>query len=138
MALVPEENWWPSFVKANKKVCKVCQGAASEASRKKTYADNLPKTMVRNARSRARVLGVPFALSEGDITIPTHCPVLGIPLFHSTGHFTGNSPSLDRLIPEKGYVPGNVAVISQKANFIKSNASVEEVEAIARWMRSVG
>lgn len=50
-----------------------------------------------------------------------------------------SSPSLDRLRPELGYVRGNICVISNLANRIKSNAtSAEELEHVAAWMRSQG
>ena len=46
-----------------------------------------------------------------------------------------NSPNLDRIFPKKGYVPGNVRVISQRANRIKSDATVEEMRAVLRDMQ---
>lgn len=63
--------------------------------------------------------------------------MLGIPLAFNEGHVKDDSPSLDKFIPEKGYVRGNVAIISHRANVMKSNATVQEVEALFRWMRSV-
>lgn len=49
-----------------------------------------------------------------------------------------NSPSVDRLIPELGYVPGNVMVICFRCNSIKSDASVAEVEKVLAGMKKVG
>jgi uncharacterized protein YejL (UPF0352 family) len=43
------------------------------------------------------------------------------------------SPQLDRLVPELGYVVGNVAVISRLANTIKSNATPQQIRAVADW-----
>jgi hypothetical protein len=77
-----------------------------------------------------------FNLSESDITIPTHCPALGIPL--EPGGESFNSPSLDRLRPERGYTPGNVVVISHLANSIKHSATSAQVAQVAEWMRSIG
>ncbi len=42
-----------------------------------------------------------------------------------------NSPSLDRIDPTKGYVKGNVWIISHRANTIKSDASHEELKLVA-------
>jgi hypothetical protein len=56
-------------------------------------------------------------------------------LFYVDGRKTDNSPSLDKIDNEKGYVPGNLAIISSRANAIKSDASLEEIEAIAAYMR---
>nr|WP_294850063.1 hypothetical protein [uncultured Sphingomonas sp.] len=86
------------------------------------------------ARSRARYQGVPFDLTADDIVIPKVCPILGIPLKHGKGKPTFNSPTLDKIIPALGYVPGNVAVISQRANRIKSDASIHELRSLIRYL----
>lgn len=44
------------------------------------------------------------------------------------------SRSLDRIIPELGYVPGNVQVISQLANAMKWDSTREERIAFANWV----
>ena len=96
--------------------------------------------MFRRAKRRAKTKGVPFDLSVEDIIIPELCPILGIPLMVGVGACGGNggptdsSPSLDRIIPELGYVKGNVQVISNRANRFKSDASIEELEAVVRHM----
>jgi len=46
-----------------------------------------------------------------------------------------SSPSLDRIDNTKGYVKGNVAVICYRANWLKNNANVKEIEAILRYMK---
>lgn len=91
--------------------------------------------MLQNARTRARAAGVPFILSVQDIVVPSHCPILGLPLFQVLGKKGGgdNSPSLDRVIPEKGYVPGNIIVISNRANRLKSDATIAELRDIASF-----
>jgi hypothetical protein len=105
---------------------------------KKEYHEaNREKLMIQGARKRARKKGLPFDLVLEDIIIPTHCPVLGIPLERSSGVSGPKSPSLDRIVPELGYVKGNVVVISNKANTIKTNATPEEVLAVALWLRSI-
>lgn len=64
--------------------------------------------------------------------------MLGIPLVVKEGKGTNpNSPTVDRIIPKLGYVKGNVAVISDRANRIKADASVEEITAVAKWLRKV-
>lgn len=70
---------------------------------------------------------MPFNLEPKDIVIPTECPVLGIPLKRGEGAITDHSPTLDRITPEKGYVRGNVLVISNKANRMKSTATSQEL-----------
>jgi len=51
------------------------------------------------------------------------------------GKVRPNSPSIDRVSPGKGYVKGNVIVVSQKANSIKSNATPHELERVAAFYR---
>jgi len=87
--------------------------------------------MYWKALDRAKQRGLPFTISKSDVVIPSHCPVLGIPLQPGTGVLTDNSPSLDRIIPELGYVPGNVIVVSHKANRIKTDASPVELQKVA-------
>lgn len=89
------------------------------------------------AKQRAKRCGIPFNLQVKDIIIPPCCPVLGIPL--QRGDLPGGhdaSPSLDRIVPEKGYVVGNIAVISKRANNIKNNATIEELDRVAAWLRA--
>lgn len=44
------------------------------------------------------------------------------------------SPSLDRVNIDKGYIKGNIAVISNRANRIKSDATIEEIKALYEYM----
>jgi hypothetical protein len=62
--------------------------------------------------------------------------VLGVALSQGNGKLHMSSPSLDRIRPELGYVPGNVAVISYKANAIKQGATPEELRAVADWLEA--
>ena len=70
-----------------------------------------------------------------DIIIPEFCPVLGFKLERNFGKTAApNSPSVDCIIPERGYVPGNIQVISYKANAMKNNATEEELVSFALWV----
>lgn len=105
--------------------------------------DQQVRLLINRARARARSEGVPFDLAADDIFIPTHCPVFGIPLRWPCDRGRGgrarpDTASLDRIDPRKGYVRGNVEIISMRANRLKSNATAEEHERIASWMRSRG
>lgn len=90
-------------------------------------------TLIRNARTRARKKDVPFSLKEPDLARPTHCPILGIEIDYGRGMKKGsqpNSPSLDRMVPHLGYVAGNVRVVSHRANTLRSDATLEELELV--------
>jgi len=91
--------------------------------------------MIQSAKFRARRDNVPCTIKESDIVIPDICPVLGIKLVAGDRHNHDYAPTLDKIIPELGYVPGNIIVISHRANLIKSNATVEELEKIAHFYK---
>ena len=64
--------------------------------------------------------------------------LLGIPIeIGNKGIWKDNSPSIDRKIPSLGYMKGNIWVISYRANRIKNDATVEELELLAKGMRKV-
>jgi hypothetical protein len=115
-------------------------GRAREANRNrasKLRAARPEWALWSSAKQRAQKAGVPFEIAVEDVVIPPCCPVLGIPLKRKLGRGGGDSsPSLDRIIPERGYVLGNIAVISNKANRIKSNATPEELDRVALWLRA--
>lgn len=76
-----------------------------------------------------------FTIEFSDLTFPTHCPALGIELDYFANARAENSPSFDRLNPSKGYVKGNVTIISWRANRIKNDGTAEEHQKIADFMR---
>ena len=98
--------------------------------------ENVIRTLVNSARRRAKKSGVDFDINYKDLPMPAGCPVLGIP-FDSTNITTPNSPSIDRLDPNKGYVKGNVVIISHMANRIKSNATPNQIRAVADWVDQI-
>lgn len=83
--------------------------------------------MLTAAKRRARTRRMVCTITKADIIIPRMCPLLGIPLFVGVGKPGPNSPSLDRIRNEIGYIPGNVWVISHRANSLKSNLTAEEI-----------
>jgi hypothetical protein len=91
--------------------------------------------MWHSAKSRARKSGRPFTIQIDDIVIPAHCPVFGVKMEQSTSRSYPWAPSLDRIDSSRGYEPGNIRVICYRANHLKNNATLEEIEAIARYMR---
>jgi hypothetical protein len=87
--------------------------------------------MVYAARARARKDNLPFSITIDDVVIPTHCPVLGIPIIVESGRASWNSPSIDKVVPSNGYVPSNIIVVSRRANLLKNDATPEELRKVA-------
>lgn len=94
-----------------------------------------------HTRNAARRKGIPFDLTVSDFTsIPEVCPIFGISLVFevASGSRAHGVATLDRLDPSKGYVKGNVRIISHHANRLKNNASRPELEAILAYMLAAG
>jgi hypothetical protein len=87
------------------------------------------------ARNRAHRRGISFGIEVTDVIIPVTCPLLEIPLVRGTKKVHPGSPTLDRKVPSLGYVKGNVWVISHRANAVKNDATLEEIELLARNLR---
>jgi hypothetical protein len=97
--------------------------------------------VVQQAKCRARKAKPPLPF---DITVeqvlsiaPDVCPMLKFPLrYASKRQHSYDSASLDKVIPELGYVFGNVAVVSYKANRLKNNGTPDELDLVAQWSRA--
>ena len=111
------------------RLCKTCNTT-------RVKSQSAESKMYRRAKSRARIGNYPFDIEMSDIIIPKECPILKIPMYVTTGKSGGfnNSPSLDKIDPANGYVKGNIIVISQLANAMKSNASVAHLLSFSDWI----
>ena len=87
-----------------------------------------------NVKKRAKQKGIIFDLAIEDIPeIPKICPILGIKIkSNSISAPLDSSPSLDRINPKLGYIKGNVRIICNRANRIKSDATVKELKLILK------
>lgn len=90
--------------------------------------------MFSNKKAACKRDDIPFELAFNDIAWPAQCPVLGIELDYRRGVKGGraspHSPSFDRIDPALGYVSGNVIIVSNRANTIKSNAAPRELFSV--------
>ena len=107
--------------------------------RRKRHSRNPSVRLRENARVRAIKKSLDFNIpTYKDIPkIPKLCPILRIPLFVGKGVSTDNSPTLDRIDNSKGYVKGNLQIISRKANQMKSNANFKEIEMLYNYMKGL-
>ena len=87
------------------------------------------KRMLADARRRARQNGLEFSISLSDVEWGDICPIFGCELTYvAIGERCAVSASLDRIDPARGYTPDNVWVISWRANRIKADATLGELE----------
>lgn len=92
-------------------------------------------TLWSRSRTRARAAKIPFNLAPKHIPLPTTCPILNILLdYTAVGvRLAADSPSIDRIDNTRGYEPGNVQVISHRANKLKNDATLDELIALGNW-----
>lgn len=110
---------------------------ASERKRYKERKSNEPAWYLwKSSKTRARKANLEHSITVEDIVIPSHCPILNIRLCPgSDGKVIPNSPTLDRVDNSKGYVPGNVRVISHRANSNKGSMTVEDIERLLKYVK---
>lgn len=97
----------------------------------KTYITKAANRLLKGAKDRSRIYGYDFNIELSDIIFPEFCPVLGIPLdWKGSRDF---KPSIDRIDNSKGYVKGNILVVSARVNRIKSDASFTELKSLGEF-----
>lgn len=160
-----EDNWYPSLKKSFSYICKECCKKKQRENRAKNVEHYRAKDRERNklehvkkynreqarkyyhkhpevglwsrAKSRAKKKKLDFNIEVSDIKIPEKCPILGIPMYISKGCSSDNSISLDRIDPSKGYTKDNIQVISFRANSIKQDATIEELERLLNYLKDL-
>lgn len=109
-------------------VCKECRKTVSKNQWKnKTYIQKI----YDRAKTRATRKGREFNIEIEDIVIPDLCPVFGVPLVEDTEY----APSIDRIDSSNGYIKGNIQIISRRANLLKNNATIEELEMVINFLK---
>lgn len=102
------------------------------AYKRESHKNNIIHAMWKRAKDRAIKYNYDFNITEDDIIIPKVCPLLNIPIFCGDKDNYENSPSLDRIDNNKGYIKGNVWVISKKANSMKNSATFNELNTFCQ------
>lgn len=107
----------------------------------KVSADDLYWTQrdkFRAKKAAARAGGSLWEIEFGELVWPTHCPILGMELnYYALSTRVEASPSFDQIIPGKGYIPGNVQIISWRANRLKNNGTWKEHLLIGEYMKKL-
>jgi hypothetical protein len=86
------------------------------------------------ARCRAKAKGIKFDLTVADLGAPPKiCPVLGLELryFGRSKKNATDTATLDRIENSRGYVAGNVIIVSARANELKRDATPNELRQLA-------
>jgi len=88
-------------------------------------------------RRKSSCPDVPFDVTVEDLLpMPLVCPILGIPIYQTPNKTTDNSPSIDKIIVEKGYTKGNTIIVSYLANRLKNDGSLEQFQAIVKFLKA--
>lgn len=108
----------------------------SAKARRKEYSkedrvNNTLATLFRSRQNSAKSRGTPFQITLEDLPIPDVCPVLKTPFVRKTPF----AMSIDKIEPGLGYIPGNVQIISRKANLMKNDATKEELKNFGKWIK---
>lgn len=98
------------------------------------YLERHPeKKLLKTSKYNAKKRELEHSITLEDIIIPETCPYLGIPLTTKVQQYnTASTISLDRIDSSKGYISGNVQVISRLANLMKSYATEEQLIIFAK------
>jgi hypothetical protein len=133
---VSRKNWRGQYPQ-----CKICESSLMKVK----YKKNPIPQMLSNAKIRAKQKGVDFNLTTQYLKkiFPkdNKCPITG--LNFEFGYINkekinkNNSPSLDRIIPSKGYVIGNVMVISDLMNRMKQDSTFEDIEKLYNFYKKI-
>ena len=121
--------------------CKSCENTLMQAR----YINNPIPQMLSNAKIRAKQKGVDFNLTSKYLKkiFPKNnkCPITGLNFQFGYKNKEkinkNNSPSLDRIIPSKGYVEGNVMVISDLMNRMKQDSTYEDIEKLYNFYKKL-
>lgn len=99
-----------------------------------------PKTrLMYSTKQTAKHKNLEHTISRDDFELPEYCPYTGIKIGYVVGRGKKmDNPSIDRLDSTKGYIPGNVELISNLANSMKNCATKEQLQSFAlevlrRW-----
>lgn len=108
----------------------------NEERRKKRVnrTKNIKTSLFHSCKTRAEQKGLEFNITKDDIIIPEFCPILLKPIICGDKENYQFSPSVDRIDNTKGYIKGNIQVISMKANKIKNDATIEELILFSKWI----
>ena len=132
-SLCKEEKSLDMFHKSN---CATILGVSNKCIRCTALS-----SMIKNAKQRCKISGRIIEIDDYYLLKLTRglvcCPVLGIEMvFGGSRSIKDNSASIDRFDTTKGYIKGNIWIISDKANRMKSDATIDDIKKVYDYMKA--
>lgn len=130
------EKWNPNS--DTKNTCKKCSIKIRQTEKlNRDWKDDAARLLYKNIKSRCKRIGREFSIELEDIIIPEKCPVFGFDLKREDRKTWMCAPSVDRIDSSKGYIKGNVTVVSRRANILKKDATLEELEQLFNYYKTL-
>ena len=130
------EKW--NINSGTRDVCKKCSKTIQQTEKlNRDWKVDAAKLLYKNIKSRCKRIGREFSIELDDIIIPKKCPVFGFDLKREDRETWMCAPSVDRIDSSKGYIKGNVTVVSRRANILKRDATVEELEQLFNYYKTL-
>ena len=119
-------------------ICKKCSIRIRQTEKlNRDWKVDAAKLLYKNIKSRCKRIEREFSIELEDIIIPEKCPVFGFELKREDKQTWMCAPSVDRIDSSKGYIKGNVTVVSRRANIIKRDATIEELEQLFNYYKTL-
>jgi hypothetical protein len=121
-----------------KNTCKKCSIKIRQTEKlNRDWKVDAARLLYKNIKSRCKRIGREFSIELEDIIIPEKCPVFGFDLKREDRQTWMCAPSVDRIDSSKGYIKGNVTVVSRRANILKKDATLEELEQLFNYYKTL-
>lgn len=122
---------------ATKERCRINHGKYYGNKSQRALADRLHYMLVTSRRA-SKKRGLEHTITIDDLSMGDNCPCCGVvyETERRSRSLRRTSPSLDRFDNTKGYIPGNVNIICWRCNWVKGNATSDELRDVADWIDS--
>lgn len=130
------EKW--NVDSGTKDICKKCSTKIRQTEKlNRDWKIDAAKLLYKNIKSRCKRTGREFSIDLEDIIIPEKCPVFGFELKREDKQTWMSAPSVDRINSSKGYIKGNITVVSRRANILKRDATIDELEQLLNYYKTL-
>lgn len=130
------EKW--NINSGTKNTCKKCSIKIRQTEKlNRDWKVDAARLLYKNIKSRCKRIGREFSIELEDIIIPEKCPVFGFELKRENKQTWMCAPSVDRIDSSKGYIKGNITVVSRRANILKRDATIDELEQLLNYYKTL-